>query len=521
MQFLSDIEQGGRLVARGRPAVRALLAVAVAALAALWLGTLGSPEPNWDEGWTLTAARTWVERGVYAQLSLGVPEGVGLEASFLTVGPVALAFQLLGVGLWQGRFATALLTLASLGALALLARRLYGAAVGLAVVPVLLLTTINAAGNPLYVGRQAMAEPAMLLALALAFLALPPALARPWPWAPLAMLLGGLALVAKAQPTPFWAAGLLAPLPFLLWRRRWAASATLLAILAGTLLARRLIVEAWALAMGERLLPGQSVEGLLQTLALVLTDASRLHALVYTLVIAGPAVLGIGWALWGLLRGLRAEAWADPLQVTRLVLLAFVGSWLAWYLLLSVGWARYLYPVVFLGAVFTAAMLGAWTGGYSPRATWARLREGGAPGRLAFLALLILALGAPLSVWHLAHTYPQGDDRALLEVTAWLNSELPPDAVVETNESELFIYLDRPYHFPPAPVHVVANQRTLLDQQVPYPYDPLAADPDYLVAGSIESLWELYAPAIAAGHFHPVQRIGGYTIYERVRAATP
>lgn len=496
---------------------RALVALALVALAALWLGTLHSPEPNWDEGWTLTVARTWVERGVYGQLSLGQPRDPGLAASFLTVMPVAAAFKLLGVGFWQGRMAIALLSLAALAALAALARRLYGPTVGAAVVPVLILTTIHATGNPLYVGRQAMGEPSMLLALALAYLALVPALAGSWAWALAAATFGGLALVAKAQTMPFWMLSLAAPLPLLLWRRRWRMLLTLAAVLAGSWLAARLIVIGWSRAIAGHILPGEPMDGLTRTLALVLDLSSRRLAVEFSLLIGVPALLGMAWALWGIVRGLPRNLYADPRAVVRLAVLAFAGSWYGWFLLLAVGWARYLYPAVFFGAIFATAMLADWTGGFRPPEVLARLRAGGAPGRAALVATALLVVSVPAALFHLAYTYPLTSDRPLLATAAWLNSHTPPDAVVETNESELFVYLDRPYHAPPDRLHVVANQQMFLREATPFNYDALMADPDYLVVGRMGALWRIYEPTLAAGNFRRVQQYGIYTIYERVR----
>lgn len=508
---------GHRSAAAPWAARRALLALAVVALAALWLGMLHSPEPNWDEGWTLTLARTWVERGFYGQLTLGEPRDPGLGASFVTVAPVAASFKLLGVGFWQGRLAIALLVLASLGALALLARSLYGPVAGAAAVPVLLLTTIHATANPLYFGRQAMGEPAMLLSLAMAFLALVPALGGSWRWGLVAVFCGGLALSAKAQTAPFWTLALVAPLPLLLWRRRWATAGALVAVLVGSFVASRLMFAAWSLAMAGRMLPIEALPGLTRTLALVLTPTSRRLALEFSALVGVPALLGMAWAGWGALRSLGRADWGQPREVTRLALLAFAGSWYAWYLLLSVGWSRYLYPVVFLGAVFAAAMLAEWTGGFSPRETLARLKSGGAPGRAALVAVALLAVSVPATLFHLAYTYPLSSDRPLLATAGWLNSSTAPGAIIETNESELFVYLQRPYHSPPDALHVVANQRLILGEAVELAYDPLAADPDYLVTGRMDAWWQLYRPAIEAGHFRPVQRYGIYTIYERVR----
>ncbi|MEI7644785.1 MAG: hypothetical protein WCJ55_10935 [Chloroflexales bacterium] len=519
MKHLSDPVQGqGSAAAPGtmRIARRVLISLAVVLCAALWLGMLHSPEPNWDEGWTLSVARTWVERSIYGQLLMGQPESPGLAASFLTVAPVAVAFKLLGVGFWQGRMAIALINLVALGALAILARRLYGPLVGNAVVPVLLLTTIHATGNPLYTARQAMGEPVMLLAMIMAYLFLIPALAGSWPCALVVMVMGGLAMTDKVQTEPFWLVSLLTPLPLLIWRRRWRMSATLGAILVGSFVAVTLTSYGWNLIMSRRLLPNAAVADLIRTVALVTASSSRQLALEFSAMIAIPTLLGMAWASWRLGRSLLRERSDDPLQVTRLVILAFVGSWYVWFLLLAVGWARYLCPVVFIGSIFATAMLTEWTGGFRPSEIMARLRAGGGPGRAALVATALLVVSVPATLFHLAYTYTLTNDQALLATSTWLNSRTPPGAVIETNESQLFVYLDRPYHFPPYQLHVVANQRINLGEDVPFDYNPLGANPDYLVVGMGVG-WGLYDPVIAAGHFRVIQRYGIYTIYARVR----
>lgn len=498
--------------------IRQLLLILAALLGmALWLSMLHSPEPQWDEGWTMSLARTWVEQGVYAQPLDGTLIAPSLAASFPTVVPVALAFKLLGVGYWQGRMGIALLNLLSLAALALLARRLYGASVGIMVVPILLLTTIHATGNPLFVGRQAMGEPALMLLLCLAFFTMLPALAGSWRWMLATVGLFGLALITKAQTQPFWIVALLAPLLLLLWRRHWAMLVRLLVILVGSLGAARLITVAWNLWMLDPTLPVPEVVGLTRTLATVFTLASRQLALEFTGAIAVPALLGMAWAGWGMFRQCPQLDWGDPNQIVRLSILAFVLSWMGWFLLLAVAWARYLYPVVFLGAIFATAMLADWTGDFRPAEVLQRLRTGGRTGQAALVALALLGVAIPATIFHQIITYPISTDQPLLATSAWIKAHVPADARVETNETELFVSLDQPYHFPPYQEHVVANQRLLLREAVPFTYDPLLADPDYLVTGRQEQAWQLYAPSIEAGHFQLLQEFGVYRIYARVR----
>jgi hypothetical protein len=106
---------------------------------------------------------------------------------------------------------------------------------------------------------------------------------------------------------------------------------------------------------------------------------------------------------------------------------------------------------------------------------------------------------------------------SVVQAAHFLNSSTPPDTLIETYDSELFFLLDRPYHYPPAQLHVELIRRAFLDPQVLAEYDPLAANPDYLVVGPFSAWVRLYEPLLAAETYRPLQTFGPYQIYERVR----
>src|SRR3954452_10513417 len=78
-----------------------ILLAALLLLVGLW--NLAGPGMWWDEGWTLSVARNWLERGHYGRLMDGQLWPPGLEASVTVTTAVALSFRLFGVGIWQGR----------------------------------------------------------------------------------------------------------------------------------------------------------------------------------------------------------------------------------------------------------------------------------------------------------------------------------------------------------------------------------------------------------------------------------
>jgi hypothetical protein len=116
----------------------------------------------------------------------------------------------------------------------------------------------------------------------------------------------------------------------------------------------------------------------------------------------------------------------------------------------------------------------------------------------------------------LYYSYARPSDAAV-ETAQFLNTETRPDALIETYDAELFFLLQRPYHYPPGSVLVRLNQRTILGQDVRIDYDPLAANPDYLVVGPGSRSLGLYESVLATNAFRLLNSFGPYDIYERVR----
>ena len=520
-------------------------------LLVLGLLNLGGPAMWWDEGWTLSVARNWAETGRYARLRDGVPTAPGLEASFLVTLPVGLSMRLLGVGIWQGRIFGVLCMVAVLLLLAALAARLYDGKVAVATVAAALLLTPHPQLNPLLQGRQVLAEIPMLAYLLGGYLCLWWALAGPrLAVVPAAMLLG-MAWISKAQTAPFLMVSLVAPILAALITRRWATSILCAGALAGAYLVARSLPPFVSTILFDHSLPGDPVSGLLDVVAVVLTPFHRLYALSNLLSFGLPTLLGLTWALPKVWRSLwetedgesenkrvqgkihsdqiktdRVPPAACPRQASaasdlRLALLAFAGSWLGWFVTLSVGVPRYMSPAVLVGCIFLAAMLRNLTDDFDLPRSLERLmallsrRQPSRAGAAAMLALVLTTAALTLAALGLARYYPD-DDHSAQRVAAALNA-MPPGTRVETYESELHFLLDQPYHYPPDQVHVELNRRSLLGQATPVAYDPLVSDPDVLVVGTFARGNDLYTPVLTSGAFRQIIRDGAYEVYQRVR----
>jgi hypothetical protein len=481
-----------------------------------------APPLWWDEGWTLSVARNWAEQGHYGRLLAGKLAPPGLEATFPVSFPVSLTFQLFGVGVWQGRLAILPYMLGTLAVLFYLARRLYNQPIAVATVLVLLFMLPQIEIHPIIVGRQVLGEtPAMFYLLtgyALFLLALEGQL-----WLlPVVVGFWGIALITKAQVMPFWAASLIVPLAMALWSKNWMRSSLFAISFICSVILYAVLLWLWRLFL-QQTFPQSTVVGLYQVTALVGAIPSRVIALFVVLAYGLPTLLGLCYGLLTFIRSKEKFAPRSHTEVVRVALLVLAGSWFAWYVTLSVGWARYVFPATFIGSIFVAAMLYQLTHDFS--VYWTVGNAGSVLRNLrssrqeigALIAILLIVNAFPRTLRMLYESYVVKADASALEVVEFLNTRTLSDSIIETYDSELFFLLERPYHYPPDQIHVELNRRTFLNQHVSIDYDPLAADPDYLVAGPHSKLWRLYDRAVQSGSFRLVQTYGTYDVYERVR----
>ena len=480
------------------------------------------PPVWWDEGWTLSVARNWTEQGLYGRFLAGKPAAPGLEATFPVSFPVSFTFQLFGVGVWQGRLAILPYMLGTLAVVFYLARRLYNQPIAVATVLVLLFMLPQIEIHPIVVGRQVLGEmPAMFYLLTgYAFFLL--ALEGQLCLLPVVVGFWGIALITKAQVMPFWAASLIIPLAMALWSKNWRRSSLFAISFICSVMLYAMLLWLWRLFL-QQTFPQSPVLGLYQVTALVVAIPPRVSALVLTFAYGLPTLLGLCYSVLTFIRSKEKFAPGAHTEVVRLALLILAGSWFAWYITLSVAWPRYLFPATFIGSIFVAAMLYQLTDHFN--VPWTIRNAGSVLRNLrssrqgigALIAIVLIANAFPRTLWMLYESYVVKADASALEVVEFLNTRTLSDSIIETYDSELFFLLDRPYHYPPDQIHVELNRRTFLHQQVLIAYDPLAADPDYLVVGPQSKLWKLYDRAVQSESFRLVQAYGQYDVYERVR----
>ena len=478
----------------------------------------------WDEGWTMNVARTWVEQGHYAQLLNGQPAPPGLSAAFPSVLSVALSFKLFGIGAWQARLPSVIYTLIALGLLYWLGKRWFDHVVAITAIGLLLITSTDPFVSPIFMGRQVLAEPIMLACLLGGYVCLGLALAG-GRWRLLTLLgaigLFALGLIAKAQPLPFWIVSLMLPLIVTVVARQWSKAA----MLALTWFGAYLAMQRGAIGLWTWLQPIASppIPGLMDITAAVFVPQVRLTVVALTLQMALPTVIGLIAYGWPWLRAWRSPRSPAVRDVVRLMLFGFAASWLAWYVLLSRGAPRYAMPGLFVGSLFAAVVVVKAIGRVRQRghvrlavvASWVLIS--------VLIAMVVLNLTWVVGLLR-ANVYP---GVAAQDAAEYVNQQAPADALVETYESEVMFYLQRRYHFPPDETHVelVLQQLDEYNQSqavstsdLHVNYDPLAADPDYLIVGPPDNLWYApYATVLNSGAFRLVFTAGRYQVLERVR----
>jgi hypothetical protein len=503
------IEQRADAEVRSRPAMAlaswrllALVALAGLALVLAFVNLPYAPRTWFDEGSHLHVPKTLVQHGVYADIS---SEGFRYYGPTVGVGPtvmlpIAGSFQLFGAGLLQGRTVIVAYLLVALAAGFLLARRLHG--LGAALLALLLLLasrTLRFEGVVEY-GRQVVGEVPGVAFLFLGCLAWVWAVGerRAWWRAALAGLCFGLALVTKNQfvliiPPALALAALLD------WRYYRAGGwwlRTLPVLVACT------CFGVWTLVQLQFLGPGSFADNLAQTrqaaggAIFVFDAAATLRAAKYLVQPYGGLLLpALAYGLWRC----RARSAAALAELPAVLIPAL---WICWYLV-SLGWPRYALPAVAFGAIAVARLVVDLVAG---------LRARGRPALAAGVGVYVAA-AALLPLVLTARLVATPDDSAQ-RMAAFLDANVPRQAIVETWEPELGVLTDHRYHYPPIKLLDTAVRDTWL-QGPALSYDGLDQRPPFVVVGPFGAWVGIYPQATLDRDYQRAYAAGPYVLYRR------
>lgn len=486
------------------------------------------PHPWFDEGWTLTTARNWLEQGKYAlHLSDKWVSAETMTQSFTVTAPIAISFKIFGIGLISGRLPNILYTIGMLAWIFAIARQLYGNRVAWGTLLITLILPPSLAFQPLIVGRQALGEIPMLFFLLGGYWFLHQALKQPHNFYFIlsTSILWGLAIITKLLPVPFWLTSLALPL-FLAFKNKdyqTMKSFAVITICTG-------IFAVWFMMTENNLLTTASLYGApvssdyLKLLVWNTDPPIRFITALKFINIGFFPIVGIVYALqknWG---EIKSKTQLPPHIWVEVSLWSLTCSWTIWFLCGSWGWSRYYMPAYIICWLFFAKALHDWTEGFSWQKTVKKFTFSISKSWMNSLPQLGIILSLAISVYGLwANTNGlisalRETDRSIYTLTDYIHANTAPTTIIETYESEfLFMLPDRLIHFPPHQIQEELNRRTFLNENIAITYDPLTVAPEILIIGDSGRTWHLYDPILKIGNFKLVAQIGRYNIYQHVR----
>jgi hypothetical protein len=229
----------------------------------------------------------------------------------------------------------------------------------------------------------------------------------------------------------------------------------------------------------------------------------------------------LGWLLPVLIYGLflALPRRREGQQWGILLILVYVN--LIWYVVASISWLRYAFPGLALTSLFVAHLFYSLTQGFQLKLTsfwqaWRHNQPAWAQEALtwAMAAWLLLMILLPLAQTIRAIVAP--DFNAPAAMAAYLNDNVPAEALIETWEPELGFLTDHNYHFPPQMLLNTAVGYIWLGKEAPGASYHFVEEtsPEYVLVGNFARWVDLYPSGWLAVHYERVTTVGGYELYQ-------
>jgi 4-amino-4-deoxy-L-arabinose transferase-like glycosyltransferase len=474
-----------------------------------------APRTWYDEGSHLHVPKTLVQDGIYADKSA---EGYRFHGPTIGVGPtvmlpIAGVFQLFGIGLTQGRAVIVAYMLVALVMFYLLARRVQGRQVALLGLAFLLASRTLTYEGMIEYGRQVLGEVPGLAFLLAGLVVWVVALfrlqqkceqqidAKSSVW--LCILAGigiGLALLTKNQfvlIVPPALAGV-ALLDWLYYRAAdWRLRIVPL-IVACACFGILTFLQYQFLGAGTFMKTVEETRKAAGGAIFVFDIRATLRAGYYLVrpdLYGGLFIVALGYTIWRA-RQRTAQGLAEALFA------ALIGLWLIWFVGASLGWPRYAFPAVALGALVVARLVVDIWCWLSARQQWMRF---------AFALYVLVAIALPIGMT--ARAISQPDDSAQ-RFAAFMNANIPQDSLVATWEQELGFLTDHRYQYPPQSMLAEAVRRQWFGGE-DFQYDWNATSPNYVAVGPFGDYTALFDAQTLDRFFVQIEEIGPYKLYVR------
>lgn len=453
------------------------------------------PPLFFDEGWNLSAARNWIEIGHWGPLLNGKPiPGSMLSVGFPGIVPLAASFQTFGYGLWQARLPGVLFTAGALVLMAYICRWLFGTHITILTICILMLTPMNPELHAVIVGRMALGEmPAIFYVLAGYAFLIKSLEKRPW-LRVVCMFMWGLALVTKAQVIPFLLSGIFVASLVAAFKSNWTSARRLASVLLGSLIAFSFFTYLQMHYFNDPEPPQTHLTNWAAAI-ISLEPSHRRETLAIAALFGLPTMIALAYSSIRFVFTLTKPGILDDKKILKISILFLSGSWYAWYVLLSNGLPRYLFPAIFFGSPFLAKMLWEWTSGFKFPPLGFHRRAG-----LPLLAVILMIGSVLMTGYGMYRAFLSDAGNKVSEVLNYIDANTPEDAVIECGDAELHFLMKRKFHYSlnrhPVSISTESN-------------------PDFVIVGHMSRLFHLERIVESDPRYRLVKSLSQYSVYKR------
>lgn len=476
----------------------------------LFINLSYAPRIWYDEGSHLHVPKTLIQDGVYADKSA---EGYRFYGPTIGIGPsimlpIAASFKLFGIGIAQGRAVIVLYGIIALFLFFLLARKSYGLSMAALALTLLVSSRTFSQEGFIEYSRQVLGEVPGLTFMLAGLLSWQRTVEQPrlressMVWPCLTGLWFGLAMLTKNQFTLILvpAFGLVILADKIYFRAGNWKTQFLPAMVAMGCFGLLTILQYQFLGAGTFWQTVQETRRAASGAIFVFNPGSSLKSLIYLMrpdLYGGLLLPGLAYAIWKL--RLR-----DVGSLRDVLLISIIGIWLLWFVSASLGWPRYAFPAVALGALTTARLLGA---------IWNMLTRKGSNYRYVVFAYIVLMISMPLykTIMFVSHS----DDSAQ-QFAQVINKEVPADASIATWEQELAVLTDHHYRYPPQSLLNDAVKHEWFGGPAPY-YNWMENPTDYVAIGPFAQYTLIADDPSFKENYHLLTTVGPYELYQRIK----
>lgn len=476
------------------------------------------PAPWFDEGSHLHVPKTMVKYGVYADIS---SDGFRYYGPTIGVGPtvmlpIAAMFKLFGIGLLQARIVMALYLLAAVYVFFRLVDHLAGRWVAWAAIALML-----SSRSVLFLeyGRQLLGEvPGLFFLLLATYLWFSKWNENSWKRLSLIGLLFGFAMITKYQYLLFLAPTLILSWVLDIFYYKTASHRNFLIpgiVAAGSFGIWQLLTLQYlgpSTAMENLALLQASAEGAAFNFSLTQL-AANFGELTSRAVYLGALIPAMIYGFFlSLPRSRDGQKWS--------VIFLLVALNLVWFVVASIGWIRYAFLGLALSSIFISRLFSEITDGFKLDWSSGRFRslfDVKNASKFAITLWLLAIILIPLAKTILEIALP-GPAYAQ-KMAAYLDENIPTDAVIETWDPEIGFLSDQNFHYPPnALLAVAVDQVYYGGEPVRDRYDFVQTEhPEYLLAGEFSKWTGIYPLDELSGEYELVASFGDYDLYKRIR----